>query len=195
MRPLARRPESDDSVHAGELLFGCGDADLNAFELAEPAFSFSFQASLREVDADLFEPGPLGGVGAQHRAADASVFMDAGSAIGATAGSEFDFAFEEVGVELVELRIGGCPVVVAGAQGSAPVDVGAEVADDVFIENGGVTLGGVDVLVAEEFGDDMDRQAGADRIGRKNPAEVVWGQPGKSPASVRIPAAWRAAVR
>ena len=53
-------------------------------------------------------------------------------------------------MELLQFPIGRRPVVLGRAQRSTPVDVGAEVADDVLVEDGGVTLGGVDVLVAED---------------------------------------------
>ena len=53
-----------------------------------------------------------------------------------------------MGVKLFELRIGGCPVVLGCTQRSAEVNVGAEVTDNVLIEDRDVTLGGIDVLVA-----------------------------------------------
>ncbi len=54
-----------DLVHLGELVPGAGQADLQSLGLAEPAGCFGFGDPGGQVAADLSEPGPLGGVGAQ----------------------------------------------------------------------------------------------------------------------------------
>ena len=46
----------------GELVLGAGEADLEALDLAEPAFSFGFGDAVVQVGADLFQPAALGGV-------------------------------------------------------------------------------------------------------------------------------------
>jgi hypothetical protein len=50
------------SVRLGEFLFGAGEADLESFGFAGPAFAFCFGDAGVEVVADFFEAGPLGGV-------------------------------------------------------------------------------------------------------------------------------------
>jgi hypothetical protein len=63
----------DEAAHSGELVFGGGDADFDAFDLADPAAFVGFGEALAEVGDDLFESAPLGWVGPEHRAADAGV--------------------------------------------------------------------------------------------------------------------------
>jgi len=60
-----------DLVHLGELLAGGGKADLQALCFTGPAFALGFADAVDQVVADLGQPGSLGGVGAQQRAADA----------------------------------------------------------------------------------------------------------------------------
>jgi len=49
-------------VDLGELVVGSGEADFEAFDLAEPAFAFGLGDAGVQVLADLFEPGSLRGV-------------------------------------------------------------------------------------------------------------------------------------
>jgi hypothetical protein len=51
------------AVDLGEFVVGAGEADLESFDLAEPAFAFGFGDAGREVVADLGDAGPLGRVG------------------------------------------------------------------------------------------------------------------------------------
>jgi hypothetical protein len=60
-----------DLVHLCELGLGAGEADLQAFGLAEPALGFGFGDAGDEVVADLDQAGSGGGVWAQQRAAQA----------------------------------------------------------------------------------------------------------------------------
>ncbi|MGP0023633.1 MAG: hypothetical protein ACLPKE_09750 [Streptosporangiaceae bacterium] len=46
----------------GELVLGAGEADLEALDLAEPAFAFGLGDAVVQVVPDLLEPTPLGGV-------------------------------------------------------------------------------------------------------------------------------------
>jgi hypothetical protein len=62
-----------DLVHLGELVPGAGQADLQSFGLAEPAGRFGLGDAGGQVAADLGEAGPLGGVRAQQRAAQAGL--------------------------------------------------------------------------------------------------------------------------
>jgi hypothetical protein len=65
-------------VDLGEFFFDSGEADGEAFDFAEPAFAFGFGDAGGQVVADLGEPSALGGVGPEHGAADAGVFVNAG---------------------------------------------------------------------------------------------------------------------
>jgi hypothetical protein len=51
------------------------------------------------------------------------------------------------------------------------------VADDVFVEDGDVAVGGLHVQVSKEGGADVDRQAVVDEVGGEQAAEVVRGNP------------------
>jgi len=50
-------------VHLGEFVLGSGEADFEAFGLAEPAVGFGFGDAVQEVVADLGQPAAFGGVG------------------------------------------------------------------------------------------------------------------------------------
>jgi hypothetical protein len=65
-------------VDLGELVLGVGEADLEALDLAEPAFTLGLGDAVVQVGPDLLEPAALGGVRPQERAPDTSVLMDAG---------------------------------------------------------------------------------------------------------------------
>src|SRR5260370_3674320 len=60
-------------VDLGELVLGAGEADLEALDLAGPAFALGFGDAGGEVVADLRQPGASGRVRAQQRAADAGL--------------------------------------------------------------------------------------------------------------------------
>lgn len=60
-------------------------------------------------------------------------------------------------LELAPLLLSGFSVFGTGAHRAAPVEKPAVGAHQFFIEDCHVCLGGVDVLVAEEAGDDVDR--------------------------------------
>jgi hypothetical protein len=55
----------------GEFVFGAGEADLESFGFAGPAFAFGFGDAGGEVVADFGEAFLLGGVWPEHGAADA----------------------------------------------------------------------------------------------------------------------------
>jgi len=54
----------DEPVDLGELVVRGGEADLQAFGLAGPAFSLGFADARDQVVADFFQPRALGGVDA-----------------------------------------------------------------------------------------------------------------------------------
>ncbi|MFB7109188.1 hypothetical protein [Streptomyces sp. NPDC056291] len=84
-------------IELAELLLGASQADLETFDLAEPAFPFSFGDSGDQVVADLGKPCPLGRVRPEERASDTSVLMDAGRSEGACASADGYLPLLEVG--------------------------------------------------------------------------------------------------
>jgi len=103
-------------VELGDLVVGSGETDLQAFDFTEPAFSFCLSDPRVEVVADLDEPVSLGGVGPEHGAAHAGVFVDARGTERAGAGAGRDLASLEVAEELLPFLIGGGAVFLAGSQ-------------------------------------------------------------------------------
>ena|SRR5260370_41003479 len=59
-------------VDLGEFVFGAGEADLESFGFAGPAFAVGFGDAGGEVVADLGDAGPLGGVGPVQGASQAA---------------------------------------------------------------------------------------------------------------------------
>ena len=57
----------------GELVIGAGEADLESFDLAEPAFAFGFGDAGDEVVADLGDAVPLARRWPVHAATQATV--------------------------------------------------------------------------------------------------------------------------
>ena len=53
---------AEGCVDLGELILGAGEADLEALDLAGPAFALGFGDAVVQVDADLLQPAALGGV-------------------------------------------------------------------------------------------------------------------------------------
>lgn len=49
-------------VDLGELVLGAGEADLEALDLAEPAFALGPGDAVVQVDPDLLKAVPLGGI-------------------------------------------------------------------------------------------------------------------------------------
>jgi hypothetical protein len=64
-------------VGLGEFAVRGGEADLEAFGFAGPAFAFGLGDAGVEVVADFFEAVPLGWVDSQERAPDTRVLVDA----------------------------------------------------------------------------------------------------------------------
>lgn len=103
------------------------------------------------------------------------MFVFARGGVGAAAGAEFEFAKVEVLLKLAPFGGGGLAVLAAGAQGASLVEEAAVGADEVVVEDREVALGGVEVLVAQEPGRDVHRQAAGDGLGGEHPSEVVRG--------------------
>ena len=55
-------PAGGGQVGLGEFVVGGGEADLESFGFAGPAFAFGLGDAGQEVVADLFQAAPLGGV-------------------------------------------------------------------------------------------------------------------------------------
>ena len=71
-------PAGGGGVGLGEFAGSGGEADLESFGFAGPAFAFGLGDAGAEVVADLLQAAALGGVDAQKRASDAGVLVDAG---------------------------------------------------------------------------------------------------------------------
>jgi hypothetical protein len=56
------------SVDLGEFVGGAGEADVQSFDFAEPAFVLGFGDARDEVVADLGDAGPLSGIRPVHAA-------------------------------------------------------------------------------------------------------------------------------
>jgi hypothetical protein len=143
---------------------------------SQPSASALARREIRSV-FDLVETFEHDGVDVEHGAADAGMLVLAGRGVGTTALSELDFAFVEVNLELVPLRGGDRPVFPGGSGGPPTGEVCLVVPDDVFVEDGDVAVGGLDVEVPQQSGTDVDRQAVDNQIGGKQAPEVMRGEP------------------
>jgi hypothetical protein len=65
-------PAAGGGFGLSDLAVRGGEADLESFGFAGPAFAFGFGDAGAEVGADFSEAGPLGGVESQEGAADAA---------------------------------------------------------------------------------------------------------------------------
>lgn len=108
-------------VEVGESMGLCALVDeetpgeVDAFDLPKPAFGLCVCAAGEQVGVDLVEPPDHPGVDVQHWAADARVFVFAGSRVGAAALAELDLAFVEALVELGPFLVGDGPVIAGRA--------------------------------------------------------------------------------
>src|SRR6266545_2636303 len=164
-----------EPAHLLELLVGAGKAGLEPVDLAEPAPLACFANAVLEIGDDHQQPRLLQWVGVQHRAADAGVLVSTGGAVGARAGAQLDPSLGEVLFELGPLGRGRLAVLLPGPLRAAPADERPVVAQHVVLVDGCVRLRGVEVLVAEDLGGDMDRQPAGNGLGGEDPAEVVRG--------------------
>src|SRR6266480_423822 len=128
-------------VDLGEFVFGAGEADLESFGLAEPAFAVGFGDAGGEVVADLGDAVALGGVGPVHGASQAAVLVDAGGGECAAAGAGGDFAAFEVAEEFFPFGVGGGAVFLGGPQRPAAGEEG-QVGLDGFLGVGGLVAEG-----------------------------------------------------
>lgn len=108
-----------------------------------------FADSFTETGGDLGESVALAGVDAQHRAADACVFVLAGGAVGACAGAEFELAQSEALLELAPFLVGGLAVFRLGPDRTALGQVGAVSPDQLVLEDRDVGFCAGDALVSK----------------------------------------------
>ena len=155
------------------LVVEVAQAVLQAGDLAEPLHLAGFLEPFPGVDLDLDESWQLGGIGAEHGAADAGVLVLTGCPVGSVAGAQRDLAQAEVVPELGPFGVGGFAVLLARATGPALVHEAPVVTDHLLRIDRDIPLGGIEVEVSEEFRGDVDRQAAVDGFGGEDPAEVV----------------------
>lgn len=116
-----------DAAHLFKLVFGGGEADFEAVDLAGPTPFVCFGDAVGQADAYFLESWLLVRVDSQQWAADAGVLVVAGGGVGAAAGAEFDFAVFEVVEELVPFGVGDVAIFVAGSLLAAAGNEGAVV--------------------------------------------------------------------
>src|ERR1700739_5011511 len=107
-------------VDLGELVLGAGEADLEFFGFAEPAFAVGFGDAGGEVVADLGDAVPLGGIRPVHAASQARVLVNAGRAECAAAYPGCDFPALEVAEEFLPFFFTGDPVFIGGPLSPPP---------------------------------------------------------------------------
>lgn len=138
--------------------------EVDALKFAQPALSLGEFASGYEIGIDFVEPGDHARVHFEHGAADTGVFVFAGGGVGPGAIAELDFAFVEVFFEFSPFGLGGRFVFACWTGGAALVEVFLVVPDDVFTEDGDVTMGCLDIEVSQKCGADVDGQAVIDQV-------------------------------
>src|SRR6266487_5400832 len=160
-------------VDLGELVVGSGEADFEAFDLAEPALALGFGDAGKEVIADLGDAGPLGRVRPVHAAPQAAVLVDARGSERASAQAGGDLSAFEVAEELFPFLVGGGAVFLGGPQGP-PTGQERQVGLDRLVGvDRLVAEGDVDVPVTGDELGDVRGQPAHDRIGDEDPAKVV----------------------
>src|SRR6266516_4345246 len=87
--------------------------------------------------------------------------------------TEFQLACLEVRLEVAPFLLGRFAVLGLGPQGPPVVEEGPVGADELLIEDGHVCLSSVDVLVAEQTGDDVNGQPVGHGIRGKQAPEIV----------------------
>ncbi len=123
-------------IHLAELSSRGTEADLEAAHLTEPPFPASLLDAGAQVVGDLEEARTCRGVGAQQRAANTGVLVDARCRVGAAAGAERQFPPLEVAEEVLPLLVGRGPALLRGPQGSATGEEGAVGVDGFFWVDG-----------------------------------------------------------
>ena len=97
--------------------------------------------------------------------------------IGAPALAEFDFAFIEVLLELVPLSGGRGPILTSRPRRAPAGEMGLVVADDIFLENRHITVGGLDIQMPKQRRPDVNRQSVVDQVRGEQAPEVMRGEP------------------
>jgi hypothetical protein len=110
------------------------------------------------------------------------VLVDARCAVGAEAVTQGHPAQLKVLLELDPLVRGDVAVLGQVAQGPPARDELLVAGDDLFLEHRGVATGGVQVEVAEQRRDDVQRQTRAEGLGAEQPPEVVRREPDRAVA-------------
>ena len=114
-----------EAVELGEFLLGGGEADGQSLDLTEPALGVSLGDPGGQVVADLGQACALRGVWAQHRAADAGVFVPACGVVGAVAGTQGQLAAFELAEEFLPFGLGRGAVLLRRSQGATTGQEGA----------------------------------------------------------------------
>jgi hypothetical protein len=111
---------------------------------------------LVDVGVDLVKVRHFSGFDLLEWAAKTGVFVRAGCSIWADTAAHLDAPLTEMGGEFDELRSGGCAVFFCGTQCSSALDELLVAVDHFLGIDHGVSHGGVEVLVPEQFRGDVD---------------------------------------
>jgi hypothetical protein len=106
----------DESVDLGEFGVGGGEADLEPFGFACPAFPLGFVDAGGQVVVDVQQSCPLVWVDSKEGASDTAVLMNTAGPVGSSAVTEGDPPAFEVAEELLPLFLGWAAVFLAGTQ-------------------------------------------------------------------------------
>ena len=164
-------PESP--VDLGEFVLCCAQADLEAFDFAEPALAFGFANASDEVVANLDQSIALCRVWPQQCTTDTSVFVDTGCSERASAGADGDLASCEVSEELGPVVVGGYALFLARPQRSTACEECQVGLDRLLGVDGLVSHGDVDVAVTGDHLRDVRRQPVQNGFGDEHSAEVM----------------------
>jgi hypothetical protein len=165
------------SVDLGKLFRGAGEADLQSFDFAEPAFLLGLADAGGQVVADLGQAVALGGSGQR-----IGQRMQACSWMQGVPNARPQLPVETLRRwkwprNCCHSSAGGDPVFLGGAK-CPPPGQGRQVGSDGFLGvDGLVAHGDADVLVAGDDLGDVGWQAVHDGIGDEQPAEIVRGAP------------------
>src|SRR5271169_806554 len=99
-----------EPVDLGEFGVRGGEADLESFGFADPAFSPGFVDAGDQVVADARKTGPLIWGNPEKGTSDATVLMNAAGPVGSSAVAQGDSAAFEMAEELLPFLVGGSAV-------------------------------------------------------------------------------------
>jgi hypothetical protein len=135
-----------------------GQRQVQALDLAEPAFVCGSLPAVEQVGLDLVQACQHSRLDLQDGAAKARMLMLTRRAVGTPAGAQLDLALIEMLFELGPFLSVGCRYSPGGRVARRRSRVGLVVTDDVVVEDGHIAAGGLQGQVTEQRCADMDGQ-------------------------------------